>query len=88
MTQPSHQTARLTQGKHATPADGVCVMELASMLAGEPFGDHPRSVCPVIAAYLRSLNDMADNRRRQRLLPYAAAAVGTSAPGAVQIKRL
>jgi hypothetical protein len=34
------------RGQHANPERGVCVMELASMLAGEPFTDHPRSVCP------------------------------------------
>ena len=35
---PSHQTVRLARGKHSSPRDGVCVMELASMLAGEQFG--------------------------------------------------
>jgi hypothetical protein len=53
-------------------------MEVASMLAGEPFSDRPRSVCPVVASYLRSLNDMLDDRERQLLYPYAAAAVGTA----------
>jgi hypothetical protein len=52
-------------------------MELASMLAGEPFSDRPAAACPVVAAYLRSLNDALDDRRRQQLYPYAAAAVGT-----------
>ena len=49
----SHQTVRLGRGKHASPTDGVCVMELSSMLAGERFSDRPRSVCPVIASLLR-----------------------------------
>jgi hypothetical protein len=75
----SHQTARLSYGRHATPEDGVCVMELASMLAGEPFTDHPRSVCPVIAAFLRTYNDTVSDRRRQDLYRFAAAAVGTRA---------
>ena len=63
----SHQTVRLSPGRHGRPEDGVCVMELASMLAGERFSDRPRSVCPVIAAFLRSYNDQVDDRRRQDL---------------------
>jgi hypothetical protein len=49
-TPPTHQTVRLARGEHATPERGVCVMGLASMLAGEPFTDHPEAVCPAIAA--------------------------------------
>lgn len=47
----SHQTARLSAGKHRSPQDGVCVMELASMLAGGPF---TAAVSPMIAAFLRA----------------------------------
>ena len=53
-------------------------MELASLLAGEPFSDHPRAACPVIGAYLRTVNDLLDGWDRQRLLPYAARVVGTA----------
>ena len=74
----SHQTVRLRRGKHASPEKGVCVMELASMLAGEPFSDRPQAVCPVIGAYLRSYNDVVDDERRQDLYAYAAEAIGTS----------
>lgn len=73
----SHQTVRLTRGSHRAPADGACVMELASMLAGEEFSDRPRSVCPVIGAFLRSYNDSIDDDARQRLYSYAAKVVGT-----------
>jgi hypothetical protein len=52
-------------------------MELASMLAGEPFSDHPRSVCPVIAAFLRAYNDAIDDERRQDLYAYAVKVVGS-----------
>jgi hypothetical protein len=55
----------------------MCVMELASTLAGERFTDHPRSVSPVIAALLREYNDAVDDDRRQALIPSAAQAVGT-----------
>jgi hypothetical protein len=73
----THQTIRLSSGKHSSPEKGACVVELASMLAGEPFSDHPRSVCPVIAALLRRCNDYLDDHRRQDLYPYAAKVVGS-----------
>lgn len=55
-------------------------MELASMLAGEAFSDHPRSVCPVIGAFLRTYNDSIDDERRQALYPYASKVVGSRGP--------
>lgn len=77
MSPVSHQTIQLSKGRHASPEEGACVVELASMLAGELFSDHPDSVCPVIAAVLRNYNDRIDDRRRQDLYPYAARIVGT-----------
>ena len=71
------QTVRLKRGKHSAPEHGVCVMELTSMLGGERFSDHPRSVSPVIAAFLRVYNDSVDESRRQELYRYAAEATGT-----------
>ncbi len=73
----SHQTTKLSRGKHESPDDGTCVMELASMLAGEPFTDQPESVCPVIASFMRAYNDSIDDRRRQDLFAYAAKVVGS-----------
>jgi hypothetical protein len=90
MLQPTpvnYQTVRLAAGKHDTPTDGVCVMELASMIAGEPFTDHPRSVCPVIAAFLRAYNDSVDERRRQDLYGVASLAVGTRASWVIEQRR-
>jgi hypothetical protein len=52
-------------------------MELASMLAGEPFTDRPRCVDPVIAAFMRAFNDRLDTRAREGLRPYARAVLGT-----------
>jgi hypothetical protein len=43
---PSHQAMiKLSPGRDAGPKQGACVMELASMLAGGPFSDHPPTVC-------------------------------------------
>jgi hypothetical protein len=77
MNQDSHQTARLKAGRHLSPNSGVCVMELASMLAGEPFTDQPRSACPVIGALLRCYNDGIGDEWRQDLYWCASAVVGT-----------
>lgn len=87
MTSASHQTVRLSQGKHRDPGHGACVMELSSMLAGEPFTDRPRCVDPVIAGFLRTYNDGIEDARRQDLYPLAAEAVGTRAEPAVQAER-
>ena len=83
----SHQTVRLRRGKHASPEKGVCVMELASMLAGEPFSDRPQAVCPVIGAYLRSYNDVVDDERRQDLYRYASEAIECCTRSATRIRR-
>jgi hypothetical protein len=77
MHNPSHQTIKLSRGKHAGPAQGACVMELASMLAGERFTDRPKAASPIVATVLRCYNDGLDDRRRQDLYRYAAASVGT-----------
>jgi hypothetical protein len=72
-----HQTARLGRGRHDGPGDVVCVMELASMLAGERFSDRPAAVCPMLGALMRAYNDVADDDGRQALYPYASDCVGT-----------
>jgi hypothetical protein len=77
MSPVTYQTIKLSKGKHTSPQDGACVMELASMLAGEQFSDHPSSVCPVIGSFLRAYNDSVDDSRRQDLYAYASRVVGT-----------
>ena len=68
---------RLEPGSHRSPSDGVCIVELASVIGGEPFSDRPRCVCPVVASFLRGWNDRAGYADRQRLHPYAPRVVGT-----------
>jgi hypothetical protein len=63
-------------------------MELASMLAGERFTDHPRSVCPVIGAFLRYFNDRVDDDARRRLYDVAACVVATRGPRALRRERI
>ena len=83
-----YQTITLETGRHRNPEDGVCVMELASMLSGEPFSDHPYSVSGAIGAFLRRYNDLVDDRRRQDLYSYAAKVVGTVASPEVEDERI
>src|SRR5438270_751120 len=83
----SYQTMKLSRGRHSSPEHGACVMELASMLAGESFSDHPRTVSRPIASFLRSYNDLVDDRRRADLYRYAAQTVGTVASTEVEEAR-
>src|SRR4051812_19200716 len=83
----SHQTIRLIRGRHSSPERGACVMEVASMLAAEPFSDEPRCVCPVIAEFLRTYNDQVDEARRQDLFEYASLVVDTRADFRVERRR-
>lgn len=85
---PSHQTVRLARGRHRHAGEGACAMELASMLAGEHFTDHPRSVCPLIAALARVYNDRSDDERRQDLVAIASLSVDTAEEDPIQLRRL
>src|SRR5579884_397506 len=87
MSPVNYQTITLSKGKHSSPEDGACVMELASMLAGEPFSDHPASVCPVLGSFLRAYNDSIDDDRRQDLYAFAAQVVGSRASINIQRER-
>ncbi len=84
----TYQTIRLSRGNHKSPEQGACVMELASMLAGEPFSDHPTTACPVVASLLRAFNDALDDEPRQELYEYAAKVVGSRGPRNVESARL
>jgi hypothetical protein len=75
---PSFQTVRLARGRHAAPEQGVCTVELASMLAGDRFSDSPRTACAAVAAFVRGYNDAIDDGRRQDLFAIAALLVGSS----------
>ena len=88
MSPANYQTIKLSKGKHSSPDEGACVMELASLLAGEPFTDHPASVCPVIGSFLRAYNDSIDDEHRQDLYGYASRVVGTRGPLNLQRERV
>jgi hypothetical protein len=76
----------LAFGTHATPEDGRCAMEWVSYLAGEPHGDQPACVSPVMRAYCTALNDGLSDERRQRLRPYLGRTIGTTDDGLDEVR--
>lgn len=83
----THQTIKLSRGKHRSPSEGACVMELASMLAGESFSDHPNTVSPVIGSLLRTYNDSVGDAARQALYRYASRVVGSRSTARIEEAR-
>src|SRR5690242_12456766 len=77
-------SVHLDSGAHASFEDGVCVMELASYLAHEPWSDHPACASGVISTFLRSWNDALSDEPRQMLKPYALKVIGTAASPGVE----
>jgi hypothetical protein len=84
----THQTVKLSRGKHDSPREGACVMELASMLAGARFTDRPASVSPAIAGFLRPYNDYLSDELRQDLYGIAAQVVGSCRTPEVEQRRV
>lgn len=74
------QLPPLRVGKHDTAAVGLCAMEMVAFMERLPHSDSPACTCPVIAAYVRSLNDRLPDLQRPRLLPYLPRLVGTVSP--------
>jgi hypothetical protein len=78
----------LDRNSHSSFEDGVCAMEAASYIAGEPWSDHPNCVCPVIGAFMRSWNDdLPDDERTVLLLPLVPRTVGTRGSDALANRR-
>lgn len=71
----------LGPGAHRRPRDGACFMEWASLLAGEPWSDHPRCTHPLLAHLARMVNDVVGDAARQRLVPLVPDVIGLTGPG-------
>lgn len=57
----------LSRGRHTSARHGACFMELASVLAGERWSDHPRCTHPVLGALARMVNDYTSDVHRAQL---------------------
>jgi hypothetical protein len=78
----------LKHGSHSSPDEGHCLLEVVSMFAGEDFGDSPKCVDPVLAAFGRGWNDgMRTDEERGQLKQYITRLTGTAASSEVSIKR-
>ena len=80
------ETVHLDYGSHSDPEDGHCLLEVVSMLAGQPFNDQPPCVSPVLRAYGTALNDRWNDEQRQKLLPYAPRMLNTAGDGQDQAR--
>jgi len=66
----------LSRGRHRTPRRGACFMELASMLAGERWSDHPSCTHPLLGQLARQVNDRTSDEGRQDLTVLIPSVVG------------
>lgn len=69
----SGEDARLARGAHRDAAEGRCLMEHVSVLAGEPFGALPRCTHPALAALAAQVNDRVSDAARDVLVRRAPA---------------
>jgi hypothetical protein len=74
--QPPDLLPILSPGKHRSPRTGACFMELASLLAGERWSDHPACTHPLLAAVARHVNDHTSDAGRQRLTGLIPSVIG------------
>lgn len=66
----------LSRGRHRTPRRGACFMELASVLAGERWSDHPSCTHPLLGYLARLVNDHTSDDGRQQLARLIPSVVG------------
>jgi hypothetical protein len=71
----------LKKGAHGTRDQGLCLMELTALFAGERHTDHPVCVSPVLAVMGRELNDTLPDALRQELKPLVPSLPGTAGDG-------
>jgi hypothetical protein len=67
----------LSRGRHTGPEEGACLMEYVSVLAGEPFTDHPTCVEPLLIRLAWGVNDASPPSVRSSLVHLAPRLAGT-----------
>lgn len=70
----------LTLGASPHPSRGACAMDAISWLVYGRLGDKPACVCPIIADYVRAMNDSLNDVDRQKLRCYLARLIDTVEP--------
>jgi hypothetical protein len=71
----------LSRGKHRSARKGACFMEMASVLANEPWSDHPRCTHPLLAHLARLVNDYTSDDNRGELAVMIPSVVGLRGGG-------
>lgn len=66
----------LSRGRHRNARRGACFMELASVLAGERWSDHPPCTHPLLGQLARQVNDATSDEGRRALPPLVPSVVG------------
>ena len=66
----------LSIGKHRSPKQGACFMEMASYLAGERWSDRPKCTHPLLGGLARVVNDHTTDDGRSRLIELIPAVIG------------
>ncbi|MGH8462397.1 MAG: hypothetical protein ACRESS_12380 [Stenotrophobium sp.] len=79
----------LAKGAHDNFESGLCAMEAAAWIAGEPWSDDPTCVDVAISAFMRGWNDgLPSDADRDRLLkPIIARTIGTRGSDALAKRR-
>lgn len=68
----------LSWGSHESPAEGACIMEYVSILAGEKFSDTPACTDRVLGVIAQNVNDSLESDDRQKLLPLIPELLNTA----------
>ncbi|HEU5037627.1 MAG TPA: hypothetical protein VFT70_11525 [Nocardioides sp.] len=71
----------LSRGKHRSPRKGACFMEMASVLANEPWSDKPRCTDPLLAQLARLVNDHSTDANRSELAVMIPSVIGVHGTG-------
>ena len=66
----------LSRGRHRSPRQGACFMELASYLAGERWSAYPACTHPLLAALARDVNDHTGDAGLARIAELVPSVIG------------
>ncbi len=67
-TSPESAHPTLSPGRHLAAADGTCLMEAVSRVAGLPWSDAPSCTHPLLGLLARLVNDASSDSGRRRLV--------------------
>ena len=78
----------LSRGKHRSARRGACFMEMASVLANEPWSDRPSCTHPLLADLARLVNDNTSDQNRGELALLIPSVIGLRGGGVMWMAEL